>query len=103
MVTAVPRPLEQADGDSSPSLPDKASLFAGKAWFWSLAPVLIFLDLWSKAAVFAHLASTYPGIPEVRRSLSVWEGPLNFSLICWRNTGTIWGIGQEYNLALTIL
>jgi lipoprotein signal peptidase len=84
-------------------LPDKASLFAGKAWFWSLAPVLIFLDLWSKAAVFAHLASTYPGIPEVRRSLSVWEGPLNFSLICWRNTGTIWGIGQEYNLALTIL
>lgn len=91
--------------DERPSQPaaDAPTLFAGKLWFWALMPLLTGLDLWSKAAVFAHLESAQPTVPEAQRITPVWEGMLSFSLTSWRNTGTIWGIGQEYNLPLTIL
>ncbi len=90
--------------DAPAQLPeDSPTLFAGKLWFWALTPLLTFLDLWSKAAVFTYLQGAQPTVLEAQRSVAVWEGALSFSLTSWRNTGTIWGIGQEYNLPLTIL
>lgn len=68
-----------------------------------LIPLLTGLDLWSKSAAFAYLASAQPALLEKERRVDVWEGWLNFSLTSWRNTGTIWGIGQDYTLPLTIL
>jgi len=90
------QPVEQLEADSP-------ALFRGKLWFWVLTPVLTIFDLCSKAAVFAYLETAQPSVPEAQRSVSVFAGVMSFSLTSWRNTGTIWGIGQAYNLPLTIL
>lgn len=78
------------------------SLFAGKAWFWVPVPLLVALDLWSKAAVFEFLSSgkyVHVHYPEY----SVWTGPISFSLVKWWNTGTVWGLLQDFTGALIVL
>lgn len=76
--------------------------FAGKWWFWAPWPLLVALDLWSKAAVFALLEQ--PGRPEPRWTPHlVFDGPIRFELVSWGNTGTIWGLLQNGTLALMVL
>jgi lipoprotein signal peptidase len=79
------------------------SLFAGKALFWLPIPVLVGLDLWSKAAVFDYLATTYSGARLERVAHTVFDGPVRLDLVAWHNTGTIWGLAQDYNGPLTWL
>jgi lipoprotein signal peptidase len=77
------------------------SLFLGKAWFWlPIAPLIVF-DLWSKAAVFSFLATEYPRRGTYGREHVIWNGDaLSLRLVSWRNTGTIWGLGQDWTNAL---
>lgn len=80
-------------------VPEKG--FAGKAWFWWPWPLLVALDLWSKAAVFGFLAERSPGADEARRApYLVFDGALRFELVCWGNTGTIWGLFQNGTVVL---
>ena len=84
--------------------PSEPKTFAGKWWFWAPWPVLVALDLWSKAAVFAFMADQHPLLPEERRPPHVvWEGAVQFDLVTWGNTGTIWGLFQNGTVVLMIL
>jgi len=67
-----------------------------KVWFWGpIAPLLV-LDLWSKTAVFSFLRELQPQRSLFGREHFVWKAePLEFSLVSWQNTGTIWGLGQD--------
>lgn len=78
------------------------AFFAGKALFWVPIAPLVAADLWSKAAVFGWLDQRYPGMQERIRH-EVWSGPVDFDLVRWHNTGTIWGLFQGHNLPLVIL
>lgn len=79
-------------------------LFAGKAWFWWPWPVLVVLDLWSKAWVFGFLAERYPQLVEPRRAHLVFATePLRFELVAWGNTGTIWGLFQDGTIVLMVV
>lgn len=71
-----------------------------KVWFWGPIAPLVALDLWSKAAAFGFMESNYPGRTLVREHF-IWEWePLSLRFVTWHNTGTIWGLGREYNGAL---
>ncbi len=76
-----------------------------KAWFWLPILPLVLLDLWSKSAVFGFLAEEYPNTLPIYRSHPVWslDAPVTFQLVCWRNTGTIWGLGQDLTTPLIVL
>jgi lipoprotein signal peptidase len=82
---------------------EKASLFKGKIRFWATIVPLVVLDLWSKAQVFAALGATTPDALIQPEPYPVWGGPVHFHLVAWWNTGTIWGLFQDFNLPLTIL
>jgi signal peptidase II len=93
---------------ASASNPDKG--FAGKWWFWLPWPLLVALDLWSKAAVFAWLteqarATGQGHRPEGQwRPVEVFSGDvLTFELVAWGNTGTLWGLGQNATEPLMVL
>lgn len=74
-----------------------------RTWFWGPVVPLLALDLWSKAASFAFLAQTYPEFPPQMRSHEVWRGFVDFDLVSWRNTGTIWGLADEWTAVLMVL
>ncbi len=84
--------------DRSPGPP---SLFRGKLRFWGTMVPLLVADLWSKAAVFAALGATEPGV--IVPDHKVWGGPVQFHLVAWWNTGTIWGLFKDWTLPLTLL
>ena len=102
----------RADDLESGSAPTAASeksrsstLFRGKAWFWAPILPLLAFDLWSKAAVFAHLEAAFPNRPAEHRELQVelLPEPFHFSLVQWTNTGTIWGLGKGFTGGLMLL
>jgi signal peptidase II len=76
----------------------------GKAWFWWPWPLLVALDLWSKAAAFGFMEARHPLIPEERRPpYVVFDGAVRFDLVSWGNTGTIWGLFQNGTVVLMVL
>lgn len=84
--------------------------FKGKWWFLLPWPLLVALDLWSKAAVFAALAMPNPLRPNNhllsenhRLPIPVFDGIVKFELVSWGNTGTIWGAFQGATLPLMVL
>lgn len=77
--------------------------FAGKLWFWLPWPLLVALDLWSKAMVFGFLERTYPLVPEPHRYHQVFDGALRFDLVSWGNPGTIWGLFPNATWVLMVL
>lgn len=77
----------------------KPSWLRGKVRFWTTIVPLVAFDLWSKAAVFASLGATDPGVPVPPRS--VWDGLVRFDLVAWWNTGTIWGLLPGWTVPLT--
>jgi lipoprotein signal peptidase len=90
--------------------PAQAKGFAGKGWFWWPWPILVVLDLWSKAWVFAFLhaqaaANNQLHLPESHREpYEVFQSDgLSFELVSWGNTGTIWGLGQNATIPLMVL
>ena len=90
-MTEATQPVEAPrEGHASDS--DPAALFRGKLWFWIPISPLVILDLWSKAAVFAHLASVQPTTEARFRmlELDVLPGPLRLGFVTWHNPGTIW-------------
>ncbi|MFO1051835.1 MAG: signal peptidase II [Planctomycetota bacterium] len=82
------------------STPPRTSL-RGKAWFWVPVPLLVALDLWSKAAAFAYVAATPPRQGRVPTGLL--PAPFGFDLVQLNNTGTIWGLGQSLTVPLIAL
>jgi len=91
-------------GPTDPATPSRAGSrsFAGKWWFWVPILPLVILDLWSKSAVFAFMAENY-GANEFRAAHPIWGGPVSFDLVTYYNTGTVWGIFQDYNAVLVVL
>ncbi len=75
-------------------------LFAGKFWFWVVILPLIALDLWSKAAAFAYVPGDAGTAAQVSVIQESWGG---FAFVKWHNTGTIWGLGKDFNIALRVL
>ncbi len=88
---------------TQPNAVEKARLFVGKAWFWVPIAPFVILDLWSKAAVFAFLQERYSHLPAGAREYPIVESPFGFSFVAWRNRGTIWGLGKDFNFGLIIL
>jgi signal peptidase II len=86
--------------------PGRLSLFDGKLRFWLLWPLLVALDLWSKYAAFEFLFWDGPinrDAAEQAREHVVFGGPVTFSLVSWRNPGTIWGLFGRFTGALIII
>ncbi|MBL9078812.1 MAG: signal peptidase II [Planctomycetes bacterium] len=82
----------------------EAPRLAGKAWFWWPWPILVALDLWSKAEVFGFLGDRYPRLAEHMRSHLVFATEaLRFELVAWGNTGTIWGLFQDGTVVLMVV
>ncbi len=82
----------------------EAKGFAGKWWFWAPWPLLVALDLWSKAVVFAFLERQAPHLQEAHRPpYLVFDGVVRFDLVSWGNTGTIWGLLQNGTVPLMVL
>lgn len=83
--------------------------FAGRWWFWLPWPLLVALDLWSKAAVFGFLEQQAVDrglghLPEAQRPpFCVFDGWLRLDLVSWGNTGTIWGILQGSTVPLMVV
>jgi signal peptidase II len=78
--------------------------FGGKPWFWWPWPVLVLLDLWSKAFVFGFLAERYPRVVEAGRHHLVFDTPvLRFELVAWGNPGTIWGLFPDGTIVLMVV
>lgn len=78
--------------------------FRGKLCFWLPWPILVALDLWTKAAVFSFMADQHPMLSEERRPPHlVWDGALRFEIVTWGNTGTIWGLFQDGTVILMVL
>ena len=97
-------PAESSVGSDAATEPAKAKGFGGKLLFWVPWPLLVVADLWSKSAVFAFMAEKYPHVPEARRpGHVVFEGAVNFDLVTWGNTGTIWGLFQNGTVILMVL
>lgn len=105
--TPSPRPaaevLVRNAESATPLRAEAPSLFAGKLFFWVPILPLVVLDLWSKHAVFAFLEAEYPYMAFGNRGHEVWGGPIPFKLVQWYNTGTVWGLGQEFPAALRVL
>lgn len=78
-------------------------MFAGKLLFWIPILPLVVLDLWSKSRVFGFLEANYPEVTFANREHEVWGGPIGFNLVQWYNTGTVWGLGQEFPTGLRVL
>lgn len=76
--------------------------FRGKAWFWLPWPLLVFLDLWSKAAVFDWMEARY-GVHGHGVHLVFESSLLSFRLVTWENPGTIWGLFQDGTVVLMVL
>lgn len=78
--------------------------FGGKWWFWLPWPLLVALDLWSKAMVFGFLAESHPRLPEGARSYMVLDSDvLRFQLVCWGNPGTVWGLLPDATVLLMVV
>lgn len=77
--------------------------FRGKLVFWLPWPLLVGLDLWSKAAVFAWLAAQQPNVAEPLRRHVLWDGVLACSLVNWRNPGTVWGLFGGFTGGLIVI
>ena len=78
--------------------------WGGKTWFWLPWPLLVALDLWSKAWAFGFLDAEYATEPEEHRFHRVFTSDLlSFDLVAWRNTGTIWGLFQDGTWVLMVL
>ncbi len=79
--------------------------FRGKPLFWFSWPLLVAMDLWSKAAVFTFLAErSPPTLPEAHRpAYVVFEGIVSLRLVSWGNPGTIWGLLPDATTALTVI
>ncbi|MFK7740651.1 MAG: signal peptidase II [Planctomycetota bacterium] len=78
--------------------------WGGKLAFWLPWPLLVAADLISKHYVFGFLAETYPRLPAERRLHPVWDsGFVDFDLVSWGNTGTVWGLFQNGTVALMVL
>jgi signal peptidase II len=102
-VAAAAPEVVAGDGQQPPTAAEPKG-FAGKLWFWLPWPLLVALDLWSKAYVFGLLDARYPGVPEERRPpLLMFDGPLRFELVTWGNTGTIWGLFKDGTVVLMVL
>ena len=65
-----------------------------RVWFWAPILPLFALDLWSKGAVFAMLEE------RLSQSYLVFEGTINFKLVRYYNTGTVWGLAKEFTNVL---
>tara|TARA_R110002073_G_scaffold70698_1_gene174322 strand:+ start:446 stop:1165 length:720 start_codon:yes stop_codon:yes gene_type:complete len=90
--------------DVSPIQPAESKGFGGKLLFWLPWPILVVADLWSKHAVFAFMSERQPTVAEVRRDpYEVFSGAVNFELVTWGNTGTIWGLFQDGTVVLMVL
>lgn len=74
-----------------------------KPWFWVPILPLIALDLWSKAAVFAFLEDRWPTREAPDRFYTVWDGLITFRFVQYWNTGTVWGLAQDFTEALIAL
>lgn len=85
---------------SAPENTRPRTTLRGKAWFWVPVPLLVTLDLWSKAEAFAYVAATSPG---GRVATGLLPAPFGFDLVQLNNTGTIWGLGQSLTLPLIAL
>jgi len=88
---------------AEPAKSEAPSLFAGKLLFWVPILPLVVLDLWSKHAAFAFLDAEYPGTAFLNRRHEIWGGPIGFKLVQWYNTGTVWGMGQDFPTGLRVL
>lgn len=83
--------------------------FGGKLAFWLPWPLLVALDLWSKAAVFGFLEAQAEAHNVASRpehdwpAHTVWTGAVRLDLVSWGNTGTIWGLGQGATVPLMVL
>lgn len=84
--------------------------FGGKLWFWLPWPLLVALDLWSKAAAFGFVLAEAKArglghLPE--HQVPAWlvfdSRLLRLDLVCWGNTGTIWGLFQGSTLPLMVV
>lgn len=75
----------------------------GSPWFWWPWPLLVALDLWSKAAAFDFLETHYGPIPETARKHLVYDGWVRFELVAWGNPGTIWGLFPNGTVPLMVL
>ncbi|MFN3244836.1 MAG: signal peptidase II [Planctomycetota bacterium] len=100
-----PEAAAAAAGGERPQAATEPKTLAGKWWFWLPWPLLVVADLWSKAAVFAFMAEKHPDLVEERRPphLVFQTDVLQFDLVTWGNTGTIWGLFQDGTLVLMIL
>jgi len=88
----------------APAEPAREALgFGGKWWFWVPWPLLVLLDLWSKAAVFGFLDREYAAVPEPARKHLVFDSVLRLELVSWGNPGTIWGLLQSATVPLMVL
>lgn len=84
--------------DPAPEAVEPRQLFRGKAWFWIPVPLWIALDLWSKWAAFEYVGRDSRTVP-----FDFLPEPLGFSLVRFRNTGTVWGLGQDFTWGLIVL
>ena len=78
---------------------ERASLFAGKLWFWLPILPLVVLDLWSKSAVFAFVTQN----AHARTSgveVFHWIDKVRCALVQVWNRGTIWGLFQSFHFPL---
>lgn len=72
-------------------------------WFWLPWPLLVALDLWSKAAAFGFLEDRYGPINESARRHLVFDSLVRFELVAWGNPGTIWGLFPDGTVPLMVL
>jgi len=103
-VSDAPEVADAAAGDDRPVAATGPKTLGGKWWFWLPWPLLVALDLWSKAAVFAFMAEKHPMLSEEQRPAHiVWTGAVQFDFVSWGNTGTIWGLFQNGTVVLMVL
>ena len=88
---------------AEPARAEAPSLFAGKLFFWVPILPLLVLDLLSKHWVFGFLVAEDPDATFSNRGHEIWGGPISFKLVQWYNTGTVWGLGQDFPMGLRVL
>jgi len=97
-------PPAEVQVDAVEAAPAEApSLFAGKLLFWAPILPLLVADLWSKHQVFGFLEASQPNVVHYHRGYEIWGGPISFKLVQWYNTGTVWGLGQDFATGLRVL
>jgi signal peptidase II len=97
--------MNEPAADAAPPPASPASFWRGKGIFWLPIAPLVALDLWSKVWAFAKVESEgrVVGLADGWKELPVFEGIVNFHLVTWRNTGTVWGLFQQNNAELIVL